>query len=131
MIPLKGKEIFAAALNVLAETNDSSDRSDYEERYPYILALFCGEAEELDRKYRLAHGMSADPFSVALSEIGEKELPLSEVFTSAAVYHLAAMLVFDENTELSDRLFEKFASRMADIYSALPAECGKIKNMYM
>ncbi|MEE0968467.1 MAG: hypothetical protein U0M06_03755 [Clostridia bacterium] len=127
---MKGKEIYKAALNILSETNESSLRSDYEERYPYILALFYGEAEETDKRYRLANKLPQAALNVDIEDISEEDMPLCDVFASAAAYYLAAMLIIDENFEFSDRLFEKYASRMAGIYASLPGENEKIKNVY-
>lgn len=127
---MTGKEIYSASLHILAETDDNADRSDYEERYPYILALFYGEAEELDLKYRRAHKIPIEYMYFEISEIPEAEMPLCDVFASAAVYYLAAMLIIDENTEFSDRLFEKYSARMESILSGLPSELGKIKRVY-
>lgn len=123
-------EIYKAALHILAETNASADTSDYAERFPYILALFCGEAEELDSKYRKAHSLPVRFGGIGVAFEPEEDFPLSDPFAHAALYYLASMLVVDENPELSDKLFERYNARMADIYSSLPCELEKIKSIY-
>lgn len=124
-------EIFKAALRILAENENMADISDYEERFPYLLAVFCGEAEELDKKFREANKLppSQTPLPIML-EMTE-DFPLSQVFVSSAVYYVASMLIADENAEFSDKLFERYSMRMTDIYSALPSESQKIKNVYI
>ncbi len=127
---MTGIDIYKAALHILADTNEESDRRDYEERYPYILALFYGENEELDTRYRSSNGLPIEICDYAISEIPHMEFQLSDVFFSAAVYYLAAMLIIDENTEFSDKLFEKYAGRMTDICASLPLNNGHTKDVY-
>lgn len=130
MILLQNNEIYRAALQLLSETDEMASTSDYEERFPYILALFCGEAEELDEKYRLSHYLPRAVYRMRLKAEMTENFPLSDRFASAAVYYCAAMLVSDENPEFSDKLFERYTARMTDIYRSLPAEAVKIKNIY-
>ncbi len=91
---------------------------------------FCGEAEELDDKYRMANKMPRALYRMRAVADMEEEFPLSDPFASAAIYYCAAMLISDENSEFSDKLFEKYSARMANIYALLPCEMGKIKEMY-
>ena len=127
---MTNKEIYNSALHLLAETDEMAATSDYEERFPYILALFCNETEELDRKYRLSRGLPLLPEHAYVAADPEEEFPLSDRFASAAVYYTAAMFIIDENPEFSDKLFEKYTARMTDIGSSLSCGKGKIKNIY-
>ncbi|MBQ8207865.1 MAG: hypothetical protein IJZ89_03925 [Clostridia bacterium] len=127
---MTNNEIYRAVLHVLAETDEMASNSDYEERFPYILALFCGEAEDLDGKYRLSKGLPRALYQMRVAADMEEEFPLSDVFAGAAIYYAASLLIVDENPEFSDRLFEKYGARMTAIYEALPCEMGKIKNIY-
>ena len=124
------KELYHAVLQLIGETNDMAYTADYQERFPYILALFCGEAEDLDDKYRMANKMPRSLYRMRAVADMEEDFPLSDPFTSVAVYFCAAMLINDENSEFSDKLFEKYSSRMSNIYTSLPCEMGKIKNIY-
>lgn len=127
---MTNKELYSATLQLLGETNDTAYTGDYEERFPYLLALFCGEAEELDDKYRMANKMPRALYRMrAVADI-DAEFPLSDPFASAAIYYCAAMLVSDENPEFSDKLFDKYTERLANVYTSLPFELGKIKNIY-
>ena len=36
----------------------------------------------------------------------------------------------NENPEFSDKLFDKYTARMANVYALLPCELGKIRNVY-
>lgn len=127
---MTNKELYSATLQLLGETNDTAYTGDYEERFPYILALFCGEAEELDDKYRMANKMPRALSRMRVVADIEEEFPLSDPFASAAIYYCASFLISDENPEFSDKLFEKFTARMSNIYVTLPCELGKIKNIY-
>ena len=124
-------DLYKSALELLAETNKSASFGDYEERTPYILALFCNEAADLDGKYRAANNLPPTPEYSALMLSFSEAFPLSDAFISSAVFYLASMLVFDENPEMSDKLFDKYTSRMAELYSNLPAGIEKIKNVYI
>ena len=127
---MTNKELYSAVLQLLGETNDTAYTGDYEERFPYLLALFCGEAEDLDDKYRRANKLPRAPYTMLTLADMEEEFPLSDPFASAAIYYCSAMLISDENSEFSDMLFEKFTSRMSNLYAALPCEIGKIREMY-
>ncbi len=124
------QDIYHAVLQLLGESNETAYTDDYEERFPYILALFCGEAEELDEKYRISNKLPRAPYSMRAAADMEEEFPLSDPFASAAIYYCSSMLITDENPEFSDKLFEKYTVRMSNIYAALPWELGKIKNIY-
>ena len=127
---MTNKELYSATLQLLGETNDSAYTGDYEERFPYLLALFCGEAEELDDKYRLANKMPRAHYRMRAVADMEEDFPLSDPFASAAIYYCASMLISDENPEFSDKLFDRYTVRVSNIYAALPCEMGKIKEMY-
>ena len=127
---MKNKDIFISALHLLAENDGESDISDYEERFPYLLANFCNDAEELDVRYRKSRGLPEMEEHSYIMLPPDEDFPLSEIFASSAVYYVASMLISDENTEFSDTLFERFSSRMADIYASLPWDRGSIKNIY-
>ena len=127
---MTNKELYSATLRLLGETNDTAYTGDYEERFPYLLALFCGEAEELDDKYRMANKMPRALYRMRAVADMDAEFPLSDPFASAAIYYCAAMLVSDENPEFSDKLFDKYTERLANVYAALPWELGKIRNIY-
>ncbi len=124
------KEIYTSALRLIAESDKLASTSDYEERFPYILALFFNESEELDRRYRIAHKLPVLPQKAYIAADVEEEFPLSEYFISAAVYYVAAMLIIDENIEFSDKLFEKYTARMGEICASLPCEKRNTKNIY-
>ena len=48
----------------------------------------------------------------------------------AAEFYLASMLLIDENSELSDTLYDRFCSAVATITSEIPAVVEKIKDKY-
>lgn len=127
---MTNNDIYRSVIHLLAETEETAANGDYDERFPYILALFCGEAEELDEKYRLSKGLPRAISKMRIAAVPEEDFPLSDEFASAAVYYTAAMLIADENPEFSDRLFEKYTDRISAVYAELPCELERIKNIY-
>lgn len=124
------REIYDSALHLISQTDTRSDIRDYDERFPYLIATFCGENEWLDDAYRMANGKDLRGDYCALSLEFSDTFPLSDVFASSAAYYVAAMLIVDENDALSDRLFDRYCSKMSTIADHLPAKNGKIKDVY-
>lgn len=128
---MKIKEIYTSALHLIGEDDDTKGNEDYEERAPYLIAAFCSEAEATDAQYRKAHGLdAAKPFSY-ISIPFEMDFPCCDRFATAAAMYLAAMLIIDENVELSDKFFDKYCSIMSTIYSEIPAVIEKITQKYL
>ena len=50
------KEIYDTAISLVAESRDPADTADYEERAPYLLAAFCSELADTDKKLRTLLG---------------------------------------------------------------------------
>lgn len=128
---MKNKDIYDSALRILAERCDADACEDYEERAPYLIAAFCAESAEADKIYRKANGLPTH------KEVSEVYLPLTDNFpcaprfATAASTYLASMLVFDENTELADRLFERYSDIMSAICYELPALVEPIRDKYV
>ncbi len=127
---MKNKDIYDSALRILAERGDAEANDDYEERAPYLIAAFCSESAEADRIYRKVNGLPA-PRSV--NEVFlplTDEFPCAPRFATAASAYLASMLIFDENTELADKLFERYSDMMSAICYELPALVEPIRDKY-
>ena len=60
----------------------------------------------------------------------EDPLPLSDAFAPAVTYYLASMLVLDENSEMSDTLFDRFSDALSSIRDGLPTSVEKILDRY-
>ncbi len=121
-------EIYEAALAMIGE-RCAANNADYAERAPYLLAAFCGEAGGLDRLYRRAKGCGEQPgFGAVMIELASP-FPLSGRFMRPASLYLAAMLVLDEDEELSDRLYGKYCDAMSAICSEVGAT-EKIIDVY-
>ena len=128
---MKNKEIYEGALRLLAQSSDGADNSDYEERAPYLIASFCHEVFELDC---IARKLLALPLSAALESVTlplNEDFPLLERFASAAMKYLAAMLVIDEDSELSDKLYDMYCDCVSRIREELPAAIENIVNKYI
>ena len=128
---MTNRDIYATALGLLAQNIDGEENSDLEDRAPYILASFCSEVFELDRLARRLLGLGAEKeFNRAFLPL-DGEFPLLERFASAAAKYLAAMLMIDEDSELSDKLYDMYCDSMATIQSQLPTVIEKLVNKYV
>ena len=115
------REIYAFALHALAQHESSLETADLEERAPYLLAACCTEAQALDTAWRKAHGQTAAPAVSGVRLALDEEFPLSQPFVPMAGFYLAAMLIVDEDTELSDKLYERYCDGMASMTAQLDA----------
>lgn len=122
-------EIYEAALSLIGEKNYGSV-DDYAERAPYLLAAFCGEARGLDAVYRSAKSLPEQlPHGAVMIEL-TSVFPLAKRFSGPAAMYLGAMLIIDENEELSDKLYARYCDAMSAICSEVPGAVEKITDMY-
>ena len=127
---MKNREIYENALRILAQSTTAGENEDYEERAPYLIASFCTEAEDTDRYLRLALGeaMAATFEKVWLAL--EADFPLLDRLAPVACLYVAAMLVLDEDSTLSDKLYERYCDIMSRIRSGIPAALEHILDAY-
>ena len=126
---MQNRDIYISALRLIGELS-LQDNKDYEERAPYLLAAFCTESAEIDAAYRKEHSLASRPNVSSVCIPLDADFPCTDRFASAATAYLAAMLVIDENMELSDKLFDRFCSIMATIQSEIPSKIEKIADRY-
>ena len=127
---MKNRDIYATALGLLAQNIDGEENVDLEDRAQYILASFCREVFEFDKTARRLLGISAEKcFSSAILSL-DSDFPLLERFAPIAAKYLAAMLIIDEDGELSDRLYSMYCDSMATLQAQLPAVIEKITDNY-
>ena len=127
---MKNQEIFNHALRVLAQSTVSGGNEDYEERAPYLIASFCNEALEIDRSLRKSIGESpaADFHKVWLAL--DENFPLLDRLVPAACLYLAAMLVLDEDSELSDKLYDRYCAGISAVWNEIPMALESITDKY-
>ena len=128
---MTARELLKAAISMVClSPSDSEGTEDYAERAPYLLASFLNRCAPLDRLYRRANALGTatafDGVAFSLDDV----FPLSAVFATAATYYLAAMLVLDENEEMSDRFFAMYADELTSIRTSLPAAVEPILNKH-
>lgn len=108
-------DIYNSSLALIGETTEAINIEDYEERAPYIIASFCSLNSALDKKIRDADNLNAAySFSPVYLSL-EQEFPLCEKLVSAASLYTASMLVIDEDTDLSDSLYDKYCDNISSI----------------
>lgn len=125
---MHNRDIYISALRLIGEVSDSND--DYMERAPYLLAAFCTESAETDIAYRREHSLADRPYASTVYIALDTDFPCADRFAPAAAAYIAAMLVIDENEELSDKLFDRYCSIMATIQSEIPSKIEKIVDRY-
>ncbi len=124
------RNIYEHSLGLLGEDVSGKYSEDYLFRAPYLLALLCGDLSKSDNDYRESYGLEAQPpFDKTTVELDE-EFPLCEVFVPAAVFYLASMLVFDTDTERSDKLYEKYCNSFVSLVGTMPFVSGKTVDKY-
>lgn len=124
------KEIYDTAISLIAESRDPADTSDYEERAPYLLAAFCSELADTDKKLRTLLGETGAEQTETLYLKLDSEFPLVGKLSACAALYLAAMLVIDDRPELSDRLYDRYCDSVCRISESLTGSCEKTANKY-
>ncbi len=124
------QSLFDSAKHAVCEGGSGGDTSDYAERAPYLLANFVGQSRMLDTQYRAAHQMDAGTYPEVAAVSMTDTFPLCAVFAPLAVYYLSAMLVLDENEEMSEKFFSLYADGIAALEDSLPAKIESIVNRY-
>ncbi len=116
---MKNREIYEFALHLLAYHQVSDESSDFEERAPYLLAACCTESKEMDRALRKSLGQITSSSIVGVYMDLEDTFPLLQSFAVLSGFYLAAMLIVDENSELSDKLYAHYCDGMASIQAQI------------
>ena len=121
------QDIYEMALRLLGEVECSASETELAERAPYIGAALSTEASSLDRAYRKAFGLKeAEPFPTLFMSL-DSDFPLSDRFAPAAAYYMAAMLILDEDTELYEKLFDRWCQDLAAISAEIPfVKCSPV-----
>lgn len=143
---MKNRDVYRLATALLAESGDSIENGDYEERAGYLLAAFCSEVREIDQRLRFLKKREASaeeaPESTPEAEFEEKEsdfpiylsmdgtFPCVPALAGAGGYYLAAMLILDEDADLSDKLFSCYCDAVTRICAEMKAIPEKISDRY-
>lgn len=128
---MKNKDIYKSALSLISQDPSKDNNEDLAERAPYFLAAFCNEVKELDdRMRRILNIPEADDFDGVFLSL-DKEFPLLDRFASVAAKYLAAMLMIDEDSELSDKLYALYCDGISLIQKEIPSAIEKIIDKYL
>ena len=124
------QSVYDTAIRLIGEVSGSISESELAERAPYIGAALSTEASSLDRAYRKAFGLKdAEPFPTLFMS-RDSDFPLSDRFAPAAAYYMAAMLILDEDTELYEKLFDRWCQDLAVISAEIPFVKGSTVDVY-
>lgn len=126
------RDLIQSAIAIVCENAVVSfGNEDYHARAPYLLAAFVTQYAKLDGDYRKANGMENKVISTDAAAIEvDEEFVLCDVFAPAAIYHLAAGLVIDENEEMSDKFFDRYINAILEIRKNLPSLAEPIVDRY-
>ena len=113
------REIYENALRMICEDSSVSDTSDYEERAAYILATLISECAAVDKQYRLANGFKAVTYTPVVCVEMDDKFSLCEALIPIAVYYLSAILVLDENEDMSEKFFSLYTDALTSFLSGL------------
>ena len=123
------QEIYKSALALIA-VFEQGDTDDYLERTPYLAAAFCTEAQDSDNAMRASRG---EPPTTAFNAVYlplDSVFPLLDCFCTAASLYIAAMLIIDEDEELSDSIYEKYCDEMSRLTDSIPCVSAPIRDKY-
>lgn len=123
------QDIYDTALRMICEDAYSA-APDYDDRAPYLLANFYNEQIPLQKKLDAVSGRDPVEYLPEICVDLGADFPFTEELIPPATYYLAAMLVLDENEEMSDRLFDRYIDGVASIAMSLPASSHPIKDRY-
>ena len=124
------QNILTSAILMVCEDDSTECCEDYGTRAPYLLATVCNECLSLDNRYRKALGAPIEEKRIPCAVSMTEEFPLSSPFVPAVTYYLAAMLILEENEDLSDKLFSLYTDAISTLQMQLPAKVEGIKNRY-
>ena len=127
---MKIKEIFDSTMGILSKNDITVSESDFKERAPFIIAMFCCNTAAVDRDLRESHGFPTQKHFNEVFLDMEEDFPLDSRFSTPAAYYLAAMLIMDEKENVSDRLFDLFSNNISEVIKEIPSRKHKIINVY-
>ncbi len=121
------QEIYNNALALIAQDINGKDIDDLEDRAPYLIASFCCSAKNIDKSIRKDEGLDEQKnFSSVYLSLNE-DFPLCSTLSSPAALYVAAMLMIDEDPDLSDSIYDKYCNAMAPLTAIHQAVCDANK----
>ena len=127
---MTNRELYEAALRLIAESTTEGDNADYEERTPYLLAVCAAEASEIDRKMRIIRGLEAAPAYSPVYLSLDEDFPLLPELAPAAIQYLGAMLILESDESRSDILYDRYCDTLLRLEESLPASLEPIADQY-
>lgn len=113
------REIYENALRLLGETGGDDYCNDYEERAPYVIASFCAQVIDVDKRIRMIENMDevAD-FNKLYLDL-DADFPLCDKLLSCASLYLAAILLSDNDYDLADSFYDKYCDAIATLSASV------------
>ena len=126
---MRNRDIYALSLALLGEAGNAESTADYEERAGYLLSAYCSEVREIAERMSISRGERAE-YDDPLFRPLDHDFPYDASLASPGAYYLAAMLILDEDPDLSDRLFSRYCDAVSRIASSLPMQSEEIRDRY-
>ncbi len=105
-------------------------RQEIEEKFPFIMASFCGNLAKLDEIYRKLRGDDPQPeFSSYFIDVSD-DFPLSERFVFAAIMYASSLVLIDLNEKKSDDFYEKYVDSVSGIANEIGFLSGSTVEKY-
>ena len=117
---MKNREIFKNALKLLGGEFDRDLLKEYTIRAPYILGGFIYENCVLDDRHRELLGCGVRKYTHTVYADLALDFPFVKRFEDAAEYYMAAILVFEDDEELSDKFYDLYIKEISAIISEIP-----------
>ena len=130
VMPVTNREIYNNALSIIGQSIESTDIADYDERAPYLLASFCCIAKKLDQCIRKSEGLEKQERFSSVYLALENDFPLCEDLSATASLYIAAMLLADENEELSDKIYERYCDSISTLMATSSCSSESIVEKY-
>ena len=119
---ISNREIFNNALALLCLDSYTGIETDLSERAPYLLASVCCTLKSIDKSIRKSLNLEAQSSFSSVYLSLDSNFPLSDSLAPCASMYVAAMLVIDENPELSDSLYDKYCDNISTIMAEYQSE---------
>lgn len=127
---MTGKNIYDYAAQLLACKNangsDNADCADYVSRAPALISILLAENLSVNRLLRADSGLRAMPISSLAEEVDCHEL----LAVAVIPFGLAALLVADEDSTLSQSLYQRYLLNIKAVKETASSIRHEIEDCY-
>ena len=128
------QDVYETVAALIGEDHSDSAAEPIKQRIPALISVCAVEMYELDRAYRMyvlgnpESASSADIFP-GVSSLSDP-LPVCDRLLAPMSFKVAALVVRDENPELSEMLMSDCVKSCAAVAESIPAKVGYTLDVY-